>query len=68
MFNHNKNSAEVREAMPKRQMIAYLLKNETEKEKEGKKAVPLWDFVSMVSFSIRNASRVHAVSKRLIEC
>lgn len=67
MFNHNKNSPEVREAIPKRQMIAYLFKNETKKEKEGKKHVPLWDFVSMVSFSIGNASHVHAGGKRLIE-
>lgn len=68
MFYHNQNSSEVREPMPKRQMIAYLFKSETKKEKEGKKAVPLWGFVSMVSFSVRNVSRVHTGGKRLIEC
>lgn len=50
--------------MPKRRMIACLFKNETKKEKEGKKPVPLWDFVSMVSFSVRDASRVHTGGKR----
>lgn len=54
--------------MPKRQMIAYLFKSDTKKEKEGKKPVPLWGFVSMVSFSVRNVSRVQTGGKHLIEC